>query len=79
MRHYSLFDGVLDVGLRDSVEDGKKNLGILSSEEIPEEIKELIAKREAARIAHNWPEADLAREALNLKGYSIEDTRMGQK
>jgi len=75
--HY--FDDVLDVGLSESVIDGKKNLGILSSEEIPEEIMELIARREAARIARNWPEADLAREALNLKGYSVEDTSHGPK
>lgn len=73
------FDSVLDIGLRDSVADGKRNLGILSSEEVPEEIKQLIAKREAARVARNWPEADLVREALNLKGYGVEDTPHGPK
>ena len=73
------FDSILDVGLRESVSEGKKTLGILSNDQIPEEIKELIARREAARIARNWPEADLAREALNLKGYSVEDTPYGPK
>ncbi len=75
--HY--MDSVLEIGLSDNLEEGKKTLGILNQEEIPEEIQVLIDRREAARIAHNWPEADILREALNLKGYSIEDTPHGPK
>ncbi len=75
--HY--MDSVLEIGLSDDVDEGKKNLGILTSEEVPEEIKELVSKREAARVARNWLEADHFREALNLKGYTVEDTPHGPK
>jgi len=73
------FDSVLDIGLSDDVEDGAKTLGIVGHDELPQEIQELIDKREAARIARNWLEADNYREALNLKGYSLEDTPQGPK
>lgn len=72
-------DSVLEIGLSDNLDEGKKTLGILSSSEVPTEIHELINKREAARIARNWVEADTLREALNLKGYSVEDTPNGPK
>lgn len=72
-------DSVLEIGLSDDIEVGKRNLGILDSEEIPDEIKDLVSKREAARVARNWLEADHIREALNLKGYTVEDTPHGPK
>jgi cysteinyl-tRNA synthetase len=75
--HY--MDSVLEIGLSDDVEDGKKTLGIIGNDEVPPEIQELVNKREAARIAQNWLEADHTREALNLKGYSVEDTPHGPK
>ncbi|MEZ4195578.1 MAG: hypothetical protein R3B53_04295 [Candidatus Paceibacterota bacterium] len=68
-----VMDSILDLGLRDNVTEGVKKLGILMADEIPEEILKLVEQREAARIARNWPEADTYREALNLKGYSVED------
>jgi len=73
------FDSVLDIGLSDDIEEGAKTLGIVGHDELPEEIQELIDNREAARIARNWMEADNFREALNLKGYSLEDTPHGPK
>lgn len=73
------FDSVLEIGLSDSLEDGKKTLGILTTKEIPEEIQALVDNREAARIARNWLEADNLRQALNLKGYTVEDTPHGPK
>ncbi len=72
-------DSVLEIGLSDDLEEGKKTLGILSATEVPEEIQTLVDKREAARIARNWLEADTFRQALNLKGYSVEDTPHGPK
>ncbi len=75
--HY--IDRVLEIGLSDEVEEGKKTLGILTSHEVPEDVQALVDKREAARIAHNWLEADTLREAINLKGYSVEDTPHGPK
>ena len=51
----------------------------VTKEEVPSEIQELLEKRDIARTTHNWPEADLLREAINLKGYVVEDTPQGQK
>jgi len=46
-------------------------------EEIPEKIKELAEKREAARQAKNWVESDALREKIRSLGYEIEDTDKG--
>ena len=72
-------DNVLDVGLSDDVEDGKKTLGIVGHDDVPADIQELVDRREAARIARNWLEADTMRDALALKGYAVEDTPHGPK
>lgn len=74
-----VMDTVLEIGLSDPLEDGVKTLGVLMTEDVPAEIHELVAKREAARIARNWLEADTLREAINLKGFSVEDTPHGPK
>lgn len=73
------FDSVLDIGLSDNPSEVVRELGIVSKNEIPDEIAELLEKREIARITHNWSEADLLRDAINLKGYTVEDTPQGQK
>jgi len=72
-------DTVLEIGLSDDIETGTKTLGIIASDDVPEEIQVLVDTREAARIAHNWLEADNLRTALNLKGYTVEDTPHGPK
>lgn len=74
-----VMDSILDIGLRATLTDGVKTLGVIANNEVPDEIKDLVAKREAARIARNWMEADTLRQALNLKGYSVEDTPHGPK
>ena len=73
------FDDVLAVGLSSSTEDGLKALGLLANNEIPEEIKTLLDEREAARVAQNWAEADRLRDAISIKGYTVEDTSEGPK
>ncbi len=73
------FDSVLDLGLSDEPSDVVRELGIVAKDDIPDEIQELLDKRQLARATHNWGEADYLREAINLKGYSIEDTPTGQK
>ncbi len=72
-------DSVLEIGLSDNLEDGEKSLGILAIEDIPTDIQALVDEREAARIARNWVEADRLREAINYKGYTVEDTPHGPK
>jgi cysteinyl-tRNA synthetase len=72
-------DSVLAVGLSDAPSDGVRDLGVVAGDQLPEDIKQFVSDREAARIARNWPEADRLREALNLKGYTVEDTHHGPK
>lgn len=72
-------DSMLDLGLGDDPEQGARSLGIIAKDELPAEIQQLVDDREAARIARNWPQADYLREALNLKGYTVEDTPHGPK
>ncbi len=72
-------DSVLDIGLSDEPSDVVRELGIVARDEVPAEIQELLDKREIARATHNWSEADYLREAINLKGYAIEDSPQGQK
>jgi len=72
-------DSVLDIGLSDDSSDVIRELGIVAQEDLPEDIQDLIEKRQIARATHNWDESDHIREALNLKGYVVEDTPQGQK
>ncbi len=72
-------DSVLDIGLSDDSSDVIRELGIVAQEDLPPDIQDLIEKRQLARATHNWDESDHIREALNLRGYTIEDTPQGQK
>jgi cysteinyl-tRNA synthetase len=72
-------DEVLDIGLSDDLYEGVRSLGVVGADELPEEIQALIDEREAARIARNWEAADVLREKLKLKGYTLEDTPQGPK
>ncbi len=74
-----VFDSLLNLGLSKNSIDGKAELGRLAGDEIPVEIKNWLQKREAARIARNWDEADRLREALRLQGYEVEDTESGPR
>jgi cysteinyl-tRNA synthetase len=76
LRH---MDAIFDIGLRDTVDDIVHELGIMEHDEIPEEIQNLLDARKIARATHNWDESDRIREALNLKGYVVEDTPQGQR
>ncbi|MCA9363925.1 cysteine--tRNA ligase [Candidatus Kaiserbacteria bacterium] len=72
-------DRVLGLGLNEARDTAARELGIISPEDVPEEVQKLIDEREAARVARNWEQADLLREAINLKGYTLEDTPNGPK
>ena len=56
-------------------------LGILTKEEevYPESIAEMIREREEARKNKDWKRSDELRDALKAEGYSVEDTKQGQK
>jgi cysteinyl-tRNA synthetase len=73
------FDKVLAVGLSDDIDDALFKLGVVSVNDIPEDIQNLISEREAARIAQNWTESDRLRALINHNGYTIEDGADGPK
>lgn len=72
-------DKIFEIGLRDDLDSGRRSLGVVGIEELPADIQDLIDRREAARIARNWLEADTLRETLSFKGYTVEDTPHGPK
>jgi len=53
--------------------------GLQREEQIPEEIMELVRKREEARKAKDWSVADQIRNAVAEKGFTIEDTPSGPR
>ena len=46
---------------------------------IPPEIEILLADRAAARAAKNFPESDRLRDAIAALGWTVKDTKEGQK
>ncbi len=72
-------DRALGIGLNDELDDVVRELGVIPEAEIPEDLQKLIEQRELARIARNWDEADRLREAINLKGYTLDDTSKGTR
>lgn len=72
-------DSVLQIGLNDSRDELVKELGIIADQEIPDDIRALIDARSIARTTRNWEESDRLRDALNLRGFIVEDTPTGQK
>lgn len=49
------------------------------SVEIPAELQEALQKREEARVAKKWKEADYFRDLITQRGYLIEDTPNGPR
>jgi len=48
-----------------------------SKKEIPEEIKEMVLKRQELRASGNFEEADKIRKEIEAKGFTIQDTTKG--
>ena len=77
-------DTVLGLGL-DSVDEAadtllKKEFGeVVSMAEVPQDMQNLLAEREAARAEKKWTEADAARKKIEDLGYEIEDTNDGPR
>ena len=46
--------------------------------DIPQEIQELLNKRQEARNNKNWTKSDEIRDELKEKGYLVKDTKDGQ-
>ena len=67
-------EGVMILGLH---RDGFEGLAAGGEAEIPEEIREMAAARDAARAAKEWAKADALREELQGRGWVVEDGPAG--
>ncbi|MHB8710517.1 MAG: cysteine--tRNA ligase [Minisyncoccota bacterium] len=47
--------------------------GTLAEADIPKEMREMLARREAARVSKNFAEADRIREDIERSGYRVDD------
>jgi cysteinyl-tRNA synthetase len=57
--------------------DQALGLGLLASEDISDEQKQLIAERDQARASKDWANADRLRDQLQAQGIEINDTLSG--
>lgn len=69
-----IFSLDLDIAKIKELEGNKEKRNV---EELPNEIKEFIAKRIEARENKNWAESDRIREQLINMGYTVVDTKDG--
>ena len=46
-------------------------------DKLPDEIVELVSKRDEARNSKDWAESDRIRDLLISKGYKVQDTKEG--
>lgn len=51
----------------------------LEKDEIPQEVLDLVKKRETARKMKNWLESDILRDKIAKLGWIVEDTAQGSK
>ncbi|MFM2381663.1 MAG: hypothetical protein RLZZ76_430 [Candidatus Parcubacteria bacterium] len=73
------FDHILGLGLTKDPDEILTELGTLPLSEVPETVLIFVDKREAARVAQNWQEADRLRDAIALAGYTVTDSPQGPK
>ena len=73
------FDQVFGLNLSKLLNDNKDLEAASVYENLSDEVKQLIIKREDLRIAKNWTESDKLRIEIEKKGYLVEDTKDGQK
>ncbi len=65
------FDSVLGLEI-------DKKISVIT-EEIPQEILDLVEKRKQARLDKNWQESDRIRDEISEKGYMVKDSKEGMQ
>ena len=63
------FDKILGIRIEEPVQEKKAD--------IPEEIQELVLKRNEARANKDWALSDKLRDEISSKGYTVKDTKEG--
>lgn len=74
-----MMDKLLALGLSKSAAEGRAELGIITANELPEEISNLVKGRATARQAKDFALSDELRDRLKEAGYEVTDTDEGQK
>jgi len=69
------FDKVLGLEL----DMGRKNILKQKNVSLPNDVQELIAQREKARLEKDWKQSDKLRELIHEKGFEVNDTDKGQE
>lgn len=74
-----LYDKVLGLGIAELLDRAQKGetLGVLSVDGLPTDIQDLVEAREQARKEKRWNDADVLRDQLAERGYTIEDSNTG--
>lgn len=77
------FDEVLGLGLSEARDSATaqtfKVLEIQKEEELPADVRDLMKQREIARAEKRWDDADALRQAINMQGYTVEDSPKGMR
>lgn len=73
------FDSLLSLGLSKNPLEGRAELGVVLEDELPSEVTELMARREAARGAKDFALSDQLRDELRTHGYEVKDTGEGSQ
>lgn len=60
-----------------SLVDQPEGVGAIALAEVPPEVRELLAAREAARLAKDWAKADDLRTQIEQSGYTVDDGPSG--
>lgn len=70
-------DDLLGLGLRQKIAAGSARLTVIEAKDLPDNVKDLIDRREEARRERRFDEADALRDSIERMGYSITDTPDG--
>lgn len=74
------FDQIFQLDLQNATQKSQElTTAEVKISDLPEDIQELLKKRQQARAEKNWSETDDLRDQLLDKGYRIEDTPTGQQ
>jgi len=70
-------DDVLGLGLKQKSSAESAKVRVILARDLPEDVKELVDRREEARSQKQYEEADALRRSLESLGYTVTDTPEG--
>ncbi len=73
------FDSLLSLGLSKNPREGRAALGVLSQDDMPEEVQRLLKERALVREQKDFARADELRDQIKELGFEVKDTQDGQQ